>query len=291
MAKWRCLHESIGRSAGLRGMSHVDALLYTWGLAQTDLWGLVRRDHLKALAFPYRSTGRRVQDSIDRLVTRRKLCVQRQNDHIWLHWCHFEEYQGEIVRKRRGNPPFSFVCPNDPQIQTPAAERGGTRRNAAERPPHPPATDSQTRAAERGGTRRNVRPTVPNQTVPNQTVPAPPTPSAVLPPSKFINAVMTQWPVAGGAFYGRYLRLEEEYGASFMWDVWLSALDSGKPAPPVNYLEAIARNAVAEGRRPGERKEASNGPGEDNRPTEIDGRAVVGWAGGLPVYAAPAKAT
>jgi hypothetical protein len=96
--------------------------------------------------------------------------------------------------------------------------------------------------------------------------------------------------MGGGAFYGRYLRLEEEYGADLMWECWLSALDSGKPAPPANYLEAIARNAVAEGRRPGERRESGDN-GRDERPTEIDGRAVVGWVGDKPVYAAPAKAT
>jgi hypothetical protein len=118
------------------------------------------------------------------------------------------------------------------------------------------------------------------------------------PLAEFIRAVMAQWPVAGAAFYGRYVRLEEEYGADFMWDVWLTALDSGKPAPSANYLEAIARSAVAEGRRPGERREQANGRQQDERPTEIDGRAVVEWVGDMPVYAeprpksdAPAKAT
>jgi hypothetical protein len=108
------------------------------------------------------------------------------------------------------------------------------------------------------------------------------------PPTDFINAVIAQWPLGGGAFYGRYLRLEEEYGADFMWDVWITALDSGKPAPPPNYLEAIARSAIAEGRRPGEHKEVRNA--EPERPTEIDGRKVVRWVGDDPVYATPAQA-
>ena len=263
MAKWRALHESIGRSRGLRGMSHHDALLYTWGLASTDNWGLLRCDHVKALVFPYRSTAKGVDAAVERLVTNGKLCRQQHNGHEYVHWCYFEDWQD--VRKRMGSPIFTFTCHNDGQIRT-----GGGSGKAAE------AT---------GGSAIQYS-TVKD----NNKTPAPPTPPAAQPPSDFINAVMAQWPLGGGAFYGRYLRLEEEYGADFMWDVWLTALDSGKPAPPANYLEAIARNAVAEGRRPGERKEERDAEPRDNRPTEIDGLRVIGWVAGLPILDAPAKA-
>ena len=88
-------------------------------------------------------------------------------------------------------------------------------------------------------------------------------------------------------FWDRYVRLEEEYGSEFMWQCWLEAQDSGKPDPSVNYLEAIARKATAEGRQPGEHRERKEAK-DDERPKEIDGRRVDRWIGNTPVFAAEA---
>jgi len=103
--------------------------------------------------------------------------------------------------------------------------------------------------------------------------------------------VMAIWPGAGAVFFQGYADLEEEYGAAFMWGCWKAALESGQTKPSVRYLDAIARRCKAEGREPLERQELEDAEREDNRPTEIDGIPVIGWAAGLPILDAAAKAT
>ena len=264
MAKWRCLHNTVSLSIALNEASAHDALFYTWGIAHTDAWGLLRQDQAKGMVFPQRSTRAKVATAIERLIEMKKLCVQHGAGYDWLHWCHFEKYQGEITRRHRPAPPFAFICPN---------ENGEHLRTAAITADHD-------------------RPTVPYRTVHHKTT-TPPTPPVGAPsPSRLMQAVMAIWPGAGAVYFQGYTDLEEEYGSDFMWGCWKAALESGQTKPSVRYLEAIARRCKAEGREPNERQELRDEPKEqpDNRPTEIGGIPVIGWAAGLPILDAGAKA-
>ena len=130
----------------------------------------------------------------------------------------------------------------------------------------------------------------PNPTQPNNNPTLPPQPPPNGPPSLLMQAVMAIWPGAGAVYFQGYTDLEEEYGPDFMWACWRAALESGQTKPSVRYLEAIARRCKAEGREPNERQELRDEPGTDNRPTEMDGIPVIGWAAGLPILDVPAKA-
>jgi hypothetical protein len=129
MAKWRALHESISRSEGLSKASHHDALFYTWGFPHADAHGLMRRSEAKSLVFPQRSTEMRVQRAIDWLIEHGKLCQQEHRGRAYIHWCWWDLYQGELARKGRGAPLFTFTCPNERRaIQRDTAEVRGSPR-------------------------------------------------------------------------------------------------------------------------------------------------------------------
>lgn len=247
-------------------MSYHDALLYTWGLACTDNWGLLRRDHVKALAFPYRSSDAAVATGLDRLIARKKVCLQQHNGHDYVHWCFFEDFQD--VRKRVGRPAFPFTCPNDGQIRI-----GGTSG----------------KSAEVGGD--SVLHNNDNDSNSNKTTTMT-TQAAESPPSQLLQAVMARHPGSHAYLYEAYSALEDEYGQDFMWDCYRAALESGKTDPSARYLEGVARRCKAEGKMPLEREDLRDEPGNrpDNRPTEIEGFRVLGWSGDTPILDAPAKA-
>jgi len=146
MAKWRCVHADISLSDGLRGLRDHDALLYTWLIPHADSWGLIERCEVKGRVFPYRSTERRVAEGIDRLLAAGKVCQQENGRKTWLHLCWWEDFQGEIVRKGRGQPALGFTCPNDTRTrpdtdstvadasESRAVKRGKAPRSAAQRP-------------------------------------------------------------------------------------------------------------------------------------------------------------
>jgi hypothetical protein len=269
VAKWRCLHASIVLSRRLKTLSFHDRIVYTWGIPVVDAWGIMRRDDIKAAIFPKGgSTERRVQLAIDRLIDLKLLCAHQHEGDEYIHWCKWEKYQGELIRKGRGEPAFPFTCPNEANS---ALQRDGARHSASPRTTRPRPRQDKT-----------------------VTTTTPPTPQNGPPPSPLFQAVMAIWPGAGATFYQGYTDLEEEYGQDFLWECWKAALQSGQTKPSVRYLDAVARRCKAEGRMPLEKQElrderAEQGP--DNRPTEVDGRPVAGWVGDEPIFFAPAKAS
>ena len=121
-----------------------------------------------------------------------------------------------------------------------------------------------------------------------------PPPPEETPRSRLLEAVVARHPGAGAVFYQLYSDLEDEHGDDFMWACYRAAMESGKTDPSAKYLEAIARRCKAEGKQPGQREELRDAESEpDNRPTEIEGHPVIGWAAGLPIvdYDAAAKAS
>jgi hypothetical protein len=262
MAKWRCLHETISLSRRLGRCSLLAALLYTWGIARADAHGMIRRDDCRLVILGRRQVSeRQVQKAIDELIACGLLCQQTHNGDQWLHWCCWDYYQQESVRRRTTPPRFSFTCPN---------ETGEDFRGAAEISAERRQTKTKTKIMwdDGGDFRRDTRQAA----------------------SRLMAAVVAIWPGAGATYYQGYADLIEEYGEDFMWECWQAALRAGKTRPSANYLEAIARRCLAEGRRPTERQELRDDEGEAGArlPDEIDGRKVVAWVVGNPVFESPA---
>ena len=131
---WRCIWGKVSLSVRLNALSPHDALLYTWGLAQADSWGLMRRADAKALIFPKRSTVGRVQAGIDRLIEARLLCLQEGNGAPYIHWCNWDTYQPETMRWReRGKAAkaWDWQCPNEANGASPD-KSGGVRSSPLE---------------------------------------------------------------------------------------------------------------------------------------------------------------
>jgi len=129
---------------------------------------------------------------------------------------------------------------------------------------------------------------IPKETTP-PTPPTGPSPPEERTGSRLMQAVVAIWPGAGAVFYEGYTNLEDEYGPDFIWDCWRAALESGQTKPSVRYLEAIARRCKAEGREPNERQELQDAKPEQERPTEIEGRPIIGWVGDTPILDAAAQ--
>jgi len=130
MAKWRPVQGDISLSEGLSAATHHDALFYTWGILHADAHGVMKRAEAKGLVFPYRSTQGKVERAIDWLIEHEKLCEQEHRGRRYIHWCWWDLYQGEVIRKGRGAPLFEFFCPNENR----AIQRDEARESAAQRP-------------------------------------------------------------------------------------------------------------------------------------------------------------
>ena len=255
MAKWRCLWASISLSRRLGGCSTLAALAYTWGIAHGDAYGLMRRDDVRLKVLGRRRVSpASLERAIDELIALGLLCQPRYNDDAWLHWCGWDAYQGEQVRKRTVAPRFNLICTN---------EKRGNFRAVAEKSAKT-KTKTKTKTA------------------------APPTPPNGPPSSeektlgRLMEAVVAIWPGAGAVFYQGYTDLEDEYGIDFIWECWKAALESGQTKASVRYLEAIARRCKAEGKKPGQkedlhgenRRDAQAGRGPGGSPGESARRLV-----------------
>lgn len=273
MAKWRCLWGSIVFSRRLARCSLLANLLYRDGIAAADAWGIIRRDDVKAKLFPKRKlSDRQVESAVDELLAEGLLC-QHGDGEVWLHWCNWDYYQGEKVRKGRGAPALVIQCPN--------AKRGKFRASP-----------------ENSALARNTAPYIDidkdididndNDNYGARARAKPPSPREEKPRSRLLEAVIARHPGAHAYYYDAFTALEREYGADFIWDCYRAALESGKTDPSARYLEGIARRCKAEGKLPLDKGDLKDEPNE--RPTEIDGRPVAGWLGDTPIFATPAKA-